>query len=302
MVKILPYLFVLALVIVTALVIAPPTAQGQIFVPLVGRLIVATTPTLQATIAVTSTGTITPTATLRPTPTPSFTPSITPTPTNSPTITPTPTKTSIPTTTPTITPTPTDTIGDGVIVLNDHFAYVSDEGKVTVVGEVRNDTDTNATNMIVRVTLYNNHKEVIDALNTYVWLDVLKPKDKTCFEAVFLGNPTFNEYGFETVYINTLDEPRSLEIMSQGAVYLQEEGAWNVFGQIHNAGDVASGENVLVYPQIIGTLYDKVGHVVDCTYVSSLADKLAPGESSIWEMAFRPIPQELADMYRVQPK
>ena len=278
------------------------SVEGQVYIPHAGRLIVPSTPTFQVTIAISPTGTITPTRTPRPTPTPSYTPSITPTSGNTPTITPTSTKTGTPTTTPTITPTPTDTIGDGVIVRHNHFDYVNDDGMVIIVGEVRNDSDANATNIRVIVTLYNNRTDVIDSLDVYTWLQVLRPTEKTCFEAVFLGNPTYNRYGFETLYANTDATPRALEIVSNGAVYLQDEGALNVFGQIRNTEPATSTNEALVYPQIVGTLYDEVGRVVDCMYVSAFADKLAPQETSIWEMTFRPLPADTAKVYAVQPK
>lgn len=281
-------------------------AEGQVYIPHVGRLIVSPTPTLFATPTITPTATVTPTATSTPRPTPTITPtpSISPTPSNTPTITPTPTKTGTPTTTPTVTPTPTDTIGDGIIVLNSHHDYVNDEGMVTVVGEVRNDTESNATNMRVIVTLYNNRTDVIDTREVYVWLDVLKPTEKTCFEVIFLGNPIYNRYEFETTYINTSTAPRTLTIVEHGAVYLQEQGAWNMFGQIRNNREVEEGEEVepLVYPQIIGTLYAPEGHVLDCMYVNAEADTLAPNETSIWEMTFRPLPKQEEMMYRVQAK
>jgi hypothetical protein len=158
--------------------------------------------------------------------------------------------------------------------------------------------------MRVTVTLYNNRTDVVDSADVYVWLDVMKPTERTCFEAVFLGNPVYNRYGFETMYSNTSATPRTLSIVGHGSLYLQDQGAWNVFGQVRNTSDATDGQGAepLVYPQIIGTLYAPEGYVVDCMYVNSLADTLAPGEMSIWEMTFRPMPVELGKSYRVQAK
>lgn len=289
---------------------AEQAATTQLYLPHAGRIMASPTPTLAGTETTSPTEVITATVTFSPTFTPTPTRTVTPTPTTSPTpsdtptITPTPTRTGTPTTTPTVTPTPTDAIGDGVIVLNSHHAYLNAEGLVTVVGEVRNDTEFNATNMRVVVTLYNNRTDVVDTRETYVWIDVLLPGERSCFEVIFLGDPVYNRYEFVTSYSNTSRAPRPLVIVDHGAVYLPGPGAWNVFGQIGNIQEVGEGEEAepLVYPQIIGTIYDEVGHVLDCMYINAEAESLAPGMTSIWQMTFRPLPQQEGMRYRVQAK
>lgn len=300
--KTLLVFFLIAIAALALLGALSPKSGSQIFIPHAGNSIEPALATVETIATLTPTSTIMPTITNtpRPTLTLTFTPSVTPTPTATPTITQTPEKTATPTTTPTITPTPTDTIGHGVIVLNDHFAYRNDEGKRVVVGEVRNDTKQNAANIIVHVTLYNNHNEVIASQNVYPWLDPLTPKDKSCFEAVFAGDPTYSRYGFDTEFVATGAALRPLSIVSSGATYLEDKGYLQLFGQVENTMTDTNAE-ALTFPQVVGTLYDEVGHVVDCTYVTAEATALPPGESSLWYLNFRPLPATASD-YRAQPK
>lgn len=233
------------------------------------------------------------TATPSPTSTPSQVP--TPSPIRRPTASPTPTQTpgaslSRQQIGATPTPLPPDTVLLGLISSHD---YEDDLGFFTIVGEVRNDLRLNVGKILVTVTFYNASGEVIEEVSTSTMLDILLPGQRSPF-ALTLPKPVdLREYSLRITARPTLEQPLAgLKVVDSRAGE-DEAGFYHVRGEVENTGP-RTAERV----QIIVTLYDKWGKIINAGFVYSEPQSIRPGEKAAFDCSFNYYP--LVKEYLIQ--
>lgn len=280
--------FLVAIVLVLAAIsFVVSNAIGQTYIPLVASGPATSMPTLTSA----PTNTAIPTDTGVPTSTPIFTPTFTPTPTETSVEVSTemPTSTSTSTLTPTETSTPTATstnVAVGITVLDNHSTYVDSIDYLHVVGEVRNNTSTNAEYVKIAVNLFNSQGNIVDTSFTYTRLDLLQPSEITCFQVLLDGNPSFSYYEFEISSSDTDEVPLFISLPNYGGDYNQTFDDWyEIVGQARNDNNF----NV-EYVNIIGTLYNSDNKVIGCGNSYTSAYVLTPGQTSSWKITFTHAP------------
>ena len=231
------------------------------------------------------TATPTPTASPLPTPTPSWTP--TPSLTRRATPSPASTQTPWPSPTPrrvmaTPTPLPPDTV---LLGLMSSHEYEDDLGFITIVGEVRNDLQMNAGKVLVTATFYNASGDVIEEASTSTMMDILLPGQRSPF-ALTLPRPVdLWEYSLRITARPTLEQPLAgLEVV-QSHAYEDEVGFYHVTGEVENTGQ-RTADRV----QVIVTLYDKWGKIVNAGFVYSAPRRVRPGEKAAFDCSFNYYP------------
>jgi len=232
--------------------------------------------------------TATPTPIASPSPTTS-TPSRTPTPspTRQPTAILASTRTPWPSPTPrrivvTPTPLPPDTV---LLGLMSSHEYEDDLGFITIVGEVRNDLQMNVGKVLVTATFYSASGDVIDEVSTSTMMDILPPGQRSPF-ALTLPRPVdLWEYSLRITARPTLEQPLTgLEVV-QSYVYEDEVGFYHVTGEVENTGQ-RTADRV----QVIVTLYDKWGKIVNAGFVYSEPRRVSPGGKAAFDCSFNYYP------------
>jgi hypothetical protein len=238
-----------------------------------------------------------PTATLTPaassTPMPSQTP--TPSPTQKPTAAPASTQTPRPSPTPrrivaTPTPLPPDTI---LLGLMSSHEYEDDLGFITIVGEVRNDLQMNVGKVLVTATFYNASGEVIEEASNSTMIDILLPSQRSPFALILPKPLDLWEYSLRITARPTLEQPLAdLEVV-QSHAYEDEVGLYHVTGEVENTGQRATDR-----VQVIVTLYDKWGNIINAGFVFSVPRRVRPGEKAAFDCSFNYYP--LVNEYAIQ--
>ncbi len=253
--------------------VSPVTTQAVIATQTVGAT---------QTIATTPTGITTPTATrlptLTPTPTRTATPVSTPTP---PGATPTPSPTNRPgpaTTFPTLTPTPEGS-NSVIMGLLSQRSFIDVLGDLYIVGEARNETNSNVDHVVVRAMFYNRWGTVIHIISTPALLDVVGPQQLTPF---VLRGPARKDWEYYTVRVTA--EP-TLRRLTAGLAVVEyhtfgiQSGFYHVAGRVRN-----DGEQAIERVRVVVTLYDPWGTVVNAGYVYT--DRVSAGGEATFDCQF----------------
>jgi len=220
-----------------------------------------------------------------PTSTPSQTP--TPSPTRRPTATPASTQTPWPSPTrrrivATPTPLPPDTVLLGLMSSHD---YEDDLGFITIVGEVRNDLQMNVSKVLVTATFYDAGGDVIEEASTSTMMDILLPGQRSPFALTLPRPADLWEYSLRITARPTLEQPLAgLEVV-QSRAYEDEVGFYHVTGEVENSGP-RTADRV----QVIVTLYDKWGKIVNAGFVYSEPWRVRPGEKAAFDCSFNYYP------------
>ena len=235
----------------------------------------------------------TPTDTFTPAPTPqpnepTYTPTATHTPTSSPTITPTPTATDTPTPTstftatptptdtPTVTPTPTPEMPPGWSVLND-TSYTGAMDHVFVFGEIYNNTGSTQEDILVIVAFFNDMNQQIDEKSTAPIVQAVPQGSQVPF-----GLEAELRLPYASYQISVEGKPSGISPRQdlQTLSHAGSAGAtYRITGEIHNPGEALS-----TYAQVIATLYDSAGRVVNIGYDFLPAGSLGPGQTAAFEV------------------
>jgi hypothetical protein len=161
-------------------------------------------------------------------------------------------------------------------VFNDNV-YVDNNGWTHVLGELYNNTDSPQENVIVTVIFYNDTGDKVAEEQVAPVVEVVPRGVKVPFELEFRLRTAYSRYEFAVEGDATARTPRlDLRIAnSQGS----SGNGYHITGQVTNPGDALS-----TYAQIIGTLYDGAGKVVNVGYDFLAAAQLPSGSSAPFEV------------------
>jgi len=163
--------------------------------------------------------------------------------------------------------------------------YEDDLGFFTIVGEVRNDLQMNVDRVLVGATFYNDSGDVIEEVSTSTMMDVLLPGQRSPF-ALTLPRPVdLWEYSLRITARPTLEQPLAgLEVVQSHA---DEDGVgfYHVTGEVKN-----SGQRTADRVQVIVTLYDKWGKIINAGFVYSEPRRVRTGEKAAFDCSFNYYP------------
>jgi len=188
------------------------------------------------------------------------------------------------------TPLPPDTI---LLGLMSSHEYEDDLGFFTIVGEVRNDLQMNVGKVLVTATFYNASGDVIEEASNSTMIDILLPGQRSPFALILPKPVDLWEYSLRITARPTLEQPLAgLEVV-QSHAYEDEVGLYHVTGEVENTGQRATDR-----VQVIVTLYDKWGKIVNAGFVFSEPQRVRPGEKATFDCSFNYYP--LVNEYAIQ--
>jgi len=174
------------------------------------------------------------------------------------------------------TPTPTPTLAPGWHTLND-TSYSDAEGWVHVLGEIVNNTAANQEDVLLTVSFYDELDRQIGGEPTAPIVEVIPQGSKVPFSLETELRAPYERYEITVDAVPTDREPRTdLEVLNHagttGEIYI-------ITGEVYNPGNP-----LLAYAEVIATLYDDAGLVVNVGYSFLPAGDLGSGQTASFEV------------------
>ena len=193
--------------------------------------------------------------------------------------------------TPTQTPTPVpaDTILLGLMSSND---FTDELGNIVIVGEVRNDASVNAAAAEVSATFYNRRGAVIQQPRTKPLLSILKPAQRSPFLISLARPPDLWEWSLRAIARPTQDKPQEGLTVVKSRAFEDKVGFYHVTGTVLNGGSLTSR-----LAQVVVTLYDKWGKIVNTNFAYTNPSTIAEGFEAGFDCSFNYFPR--TDSYSV---
>ncbi len=178
------------------------------------------------------------------------------------------------------TPTPAPAPANTVTLLS-HSSYTSSTGSYWIVGEVRNDTASNVQYAKVVASYYDASNNLIATDSGYSAIDILTPGQRSPFDILLLDPPAgIDHYSLQVTWDTTNRQPLHTFTLSSISDRPASIDDWRyITGQVRND----TGKTVQ-YVEIIATLYNNDGVVVQTDFTFAELDELAPGQTSPFEL------------------
>lgn len=169
-----------------------------------------------------------------------------------------------------------------VAILGNHTMWTSIGGSLHVTGEVQNTSLDHVRFIGVSVNFFNASGSLLDTQRAVVWLDILPPGEKTCFDtAVFSPPAGIAYYEFEPIsYQATTGRPANVSLLNVSGRHTSGDN-YEIIGQARS-----NHTSRLDYVFPVATLYDAAGNVLDCGFSSINADYLDPGQVSAFDIGY----------------
>ncbi len=178
----------------------------------------------------------------------------------------------------TTSPTPSPSTPAGVDILNNHATYM-DGSALYVVGEVVNRTGSSIDSLRVTADVFNQG-QLVDTEVTRI-LNSVAAEGKVCFKVNFWTAPAnWNSYNLTRSYQAGGAATLGLNVFNNNGAVIQS-GGYEIVGQVRNDSTQRT-ESV----EVISTLYDASGTVVDCEESTIYTADLNPGETSSFKVTF----------------
>jgi hypothetical protein len=151
-----------------------------------------------------------------------------------------------------------------------------------VVGEVLNNTDDNLRFVKISANFFNSSGQLLDTDYTYVYLDNLPAREKTCFHLLLSLPVGWSYYEFEAPTYYTDGQPLpNLTVLNDSASYDPTYGWYTIIGQVRN-----DNGTVVDFVSPVGTVYNAAGIVLGCDFTYVNSTDLNPGQTSAFNMLF----------------
>jgi len=183
------------------------------------------------------------------------------------------------TTTPPTTTTPT--VKPEILSYSSYFSSI---GYFTIVGEVKNNLQSNINFVKITATFYDNQKNVIGTDFTYTDLDIIKPNQKSPFElSSYPDKITPDSFKLTLSYSQTGNEPFiGLQILSHTAVF-DSLGYHKIVGEVKNDGNRKS-----TYVKIVVSYYDSTGKVIGKSFTFTDPTDIDVGDTAPFSISSYP--------------
>lgn len=174
-----------------------------------------------------------------------------------------------------------------VAILDNHTSYRTSSG-FYVVGEVQNQTAGTVSLVKVVASFYNKSGGLVATDFTYALMDQLKPGQRAPFKIAILSPPPdIAHYDLQIEWrrgpLRSMSYVDAFQVSSHAVRGAGFADAKYIFGQVrNNSGGPAK------FVEVIATLYDAQGKVVQVGYTYTSLDRLGPGEVSPFEILVMP--------------
>lgn len=181
---------------------------------------------------------------------------------------------------------PPDAILLGLISDNN---YTDDFNTLTIVGEVRNDSNLTVGQTDITVTFYDSAGVVIDTVSGKTLIDVIPPGEKSPF-VINLKRPAgLNSHSLRAVARPVPAEQSAQLTVAETRRFEDEAGFFHVKGRIENAGSTTARRI-----KVAAIIYDRSNRVINVGFVYTNPPNLKPGQQAEYDVIFSYYPRYVA--------
>lgn len=199
------------------------------------------------------------------------------------------------------TPNPTTTPSGVVAVRDNHSWYFNDQlDTYFVVGEVENGRSAPVALIELLITFYDEGNNAVYSDTIFVKGEQLVPREKSCFLLLADGLTTswsYYEISEPTFFEYTNNVPTLLAQNVTGEVV-----EYDTYEEYEVRGTVRNQSSAEVpFAEMVGTLYNSQGKVVDCGFAWEYDIPPSGSESFSMEYSFRTVYSGIVDSLRILP-
>ena len=162
--------------------------------------------------------------------------------------------------------------------------YIDNRGYAKVVGEVKNNLQSNINYVKLTATFYDAGGKVVGTDFTYAELDILKPNQKSPFEiSSYPDKIVPDKYKVHLSYDTTGQSPYTGLVILSHSDKIDNLGYHKIIGEVKNNGVRASS-----YVKVVSTYYNAKGEVIGTEFTFTDPSEIAAGDSAPFEISSYP--------------
>lgn len=159
--------------------------------------------------------------------------------------------------------------------------YEDELGFIFIIGEVRNDVQVNVNRARITATFYNAQGEIIDEAAVSTLIGLLEPGQRSPFIISLPKPPEMWEYSLRATAYPTDAQPQGGLTIVKDRAYEDEAGFYHISGEVKN-----NGERPASFVQVVVSLYDKWGKIINAGFVYTQPPTIEPGEKASFDCSF----------------
>lgn len=183
------------------------------------------------------------------------------------------------------TPLPPDALLLGLI---SDASFTDEFNILSVVGEVRNDSNLDVGDITIVVTFYDAAGSFISETSGHTMLKTLVPGARSPFLLNLSSPPGMSNYSIKAVGRPVPPQLNPQISVIKSSKFEDEIGFYHVTGVIKNTGSV-----IVSRAKVIVTLYNRGGGVVNVNFAYPVPAQLKPGDTASFDVAFTYFPKVL---------
>ncbi len=172
------------------------------------------------------------------------------------------------------------------LVSNNNFT--DDFNTLTLVGEVRNDSNLDVGQTDITVTFYNAAGTVIGTANGETLLKVIPPSQKSPFHITLTRPPGFASYSLRAIARSVPPQQSAQFSVVELKRFEDDAGFFHIKGVIENVGSSTAKR-----AKVAAIIYGRDGDVINVGFTYVNPPTLSPGKQAAYDVIFAYYPRYL---------
>jgi len=169
--------------------------------------------------------------------------------------------------------------------------YTDEFNTLTIVGEVRNDSNLDVGHTDITVTFYDSAGAIIGTANGETMLDVIPPGEKSPFVITLSRPPGLASHSLRAVARPVAPKQGAQLVVSEVRRFEDDAGFFHVKGTVKNVGS-STARRV----KVAAVIYARDNRVINVGFTYGSPPKLAPGQQASYDIIFSYYPRYVTQL------
>jgi hypothetical protein len=167
--------------------------------------------------------------------------------------------------------------------------FTDDFDTLTIVGEVRNDSNLTVGESDISVTFYDTSGNIIDTATGETLLQSIPPGEKSPFILSVKRPAGLNSHSLRAIAVPVAAEPGSQLSVREVRRFEDDAGFFHVKGTIENVGNTTAKR-----VNVAAAIYDRSNQVININFTYANPTNIRPGETAAYDIIFSYYPRYYA--------
>ena len=167
--------------------------------------------------------------------------------------------------------------------------FTDDFNTLTIVGEVRNDSNLTVGESDISVTFYDASGNIIDTATGETMLQTIPPGERSPFILSVKRPAGLNSHSLRAVAVPVESEQGSQLSVSEVRRFEDDAGFFHVKGTVENVGNTTAKR-----VNVAAVIYDRSNQVINISFTYASPANIKPGESATYDIIFSYYPRYYA--------